>query len=102
MQIWIKTTKAQKEAWTGSEIGSYEDQGSPRLHAYTDVKGSYYSSIYLDETRIERVAKSFATSTFSEYAPKHWKKLLPQMLDACEKFGRADLAAAIRDVARTL
>jgi hypothetical protein len=99
---WLKTTKAQKLAWLGSEEGSYEDHGRARGHVYETIRGSYWASLYLDADRLPKVVKSFTTSTFSEYAPKHWKKLAPQLIDICEKFERHDLADQIREAARTL
>lgn len=101
-QTWVKTTKAQKEAWMMAEYGSYEDSGKSRRHVYNDIRGSYWASMYLQSGGEEvsnaiadKIVNSFVFSTFKEQNPKMWASLKPKLIEALTKIAREDLASLI-------
>lgn len=100
-RFFIKTTKAQKQAWMLAEEGSYEDSGKARYHAYERIRGSYWANIYVDDTNkcsdIEPIVKSFVSCTFYDQNPRMWKALAPKIVEACESLGRDDLAKTVRE-----
>lgn len=96
-QSWIKTTPRQKAAWLLAEEGSFEDSGRSRDHVYCHIRGSYVASIYLDHRNAEAVVRSFVLSTFSEANPRLWANLRPSVVAACERLGRHDLAAEVKN-----
>lgn len=100
MAHWLKTTKAQKQAWMLAEEASYEESGRARFHAYEVIRGSYWASMYLDAQRLQIVVTSFCSSTFKTNSPKHWDKLAPQLATLCEEMKRPDLAEEIRNTAK--
>lgn len=102
-QTWVKTTKAQKEAWMMAEYGRYEDSGKSRSHVYNEIRGSYWASMYLQSggedvsnATADKIVNSFVFSTFREQNPKMWTSLKPKLIEAMTKIDREDLANLIR------